>query len=575
MSPAPAQAELYIRQLAVSAERAARNTPRPDDVSELERALTHAVLVAGNQRRAQSGLGALTLDDPLTEIARNYSRRMRDEHFFGHDAPDGQGLAERVPADQRWRFAKLGENLWAAEGELDWSAGPISAQAIEDWILSPSHRENLLKPDYEVAGIGAAIGAEKVIVTMLYALPLREPVLSASTRSNLLGASDRYGLSRATEIAVLEVVNEQRAARGLGNLEVDPSLSFSADEHANDAISGTVGTVEQVLNGVLNGANSRFSRAAFSLYEAEAPFDPDNRRLTGRAIENWRNNIRDTDDLFDSGYNRAGVGVATDGARITISVLLSEEPPQAPLAALVLPQPASVTQILPISETPPRSTQVAVIRGGIGPIEFAEPLFTAPANPNPVALPVTVPFPVAAVPVAALPANEISVAVPSGALDPAIGPIEVAIPPIVTADAGNDAVEFDTIYAASEPVAAQISDAEVFSAPTAAQLETSVEAGNPAIGPVEFVLGTPINPAIGPIEIASGGPIEQTEPPLNPVLETDLSSTNQILDQAAVESSFAGDGFAKPDTSPAAEPQKTRSTQKPQFNPCHTRPIHT
>src|SRR5690242_5256650 len=58
-----------------------------------------------NLVRRRSGLPRLAFYEDLLPVAREYSRRMAEEHFFSHNDPDGKTVRERVDeADIRWRM---------------------------------------------------------------------------------------------------------------------------------------------------------------------------------------------------------------------------------------------------------------------------------------------------------------------------------------------------------------------------------------------------------------------------------------------------------------------------------------
>jgi len=104
-----------------------------------------------NRVRRRSGLPRLNFYEELLPVARAYSRRMAEEHFFSHNDPDGLTVRERVDdADIRWRM--LGENLAYSNGYVN----PVAA-SLHGWMESPGHRRNILDPDFSLTAIGAWI----------------------------------------------------------------------------------------------------------------------------------------------------------------------------------------------------------------------------------------------------------------------------------------------------------------------------------------------------------------------------------------------------------------------------------
>ena len=152
------------------------------DSEELEK-LTHSLI---NQERVKRGLAALKWDEEIAAIARNHSVDMGVENYFSHVNPSGQdatdrgasagydcikdygsyytfGLGENI--HQGWLFSSVTHINGAAI--YNWlSQEDISARAVNGWMQSQGHRENILKDSYDRAGIGIAITSEgKVFMT--------------------------------------------------------------------------------------------------------------------------------------------------------------------------------------------------------------------------------------------------------------------------------------------------------------------------------------------------------------------------------------------------------------------------
>ena len=328
-SAALAEGDLFIRELSITAEQAALHAPRPSDPRALEEALAEAVMREGNARRAEIGLGTLSPDQTLADAARRYSQKMRDMAFFAHDAPDGETLEKRLPAGEKFRYSQLGENLWSGQGALDWRAGSLSMQATEDWILSPSHRDNLLEPAYEVAGVGVAVDLDQVFVTMLYARP---QIDAASARLGAIYAAppaDLYSLTGDVEREALSVINGARSELALSPLAMDAALASAARSHAEATLAagGLPAASAQtgpIFRQVLNDPANRTSALSMLNWEASGGIVWEGASLSRAALRSWRKQGASMTDLLNSGYSRAGIGAASDGSRVFVSVLLSE-----------------------------------------------------------------------------------------------------------------------------------------------------------------------------------------------------------------------------------------------------------
>jgi uncharacterized protein YkwD len=116
------------------------------DVDDLAR----QALTLVNIERARVGISPLTLSDTLTKAAEEYACALAAEDFFDHFDPlTGDGPRERVAA-AGYEFFGIGENL--AGGQT------TAAEAVEGWLNSPRHRDNLLHPAWKETGIGVRRG---------------------------------------------------------------------------------------------------------------------------------------------------------------------------------------------------------------------------------------------------------------------------------------------------------------------------------------------------------------------------------------------------------------------------------
>ena len=123
------------------------------EIESLERQCLDEV----NRVRHAKRLAPLDFYADLLPVARQYSRRMSEQHFFSHDDPEGRTVRERVSdADIRWRI--VGENLSYSHGYVN----PVAA-SIHGWMESPGHRRNLLDPDYNLTAIGVWIGTDGTV----------------------------------------------------------------------------------------------------------------------------------------------------------------------------------------------------------------------------------------------------------------------------------------------------------------------------------------------------------------------------------------------------------------------------
>jgi uncharacterized protein YkwD len=107
-----------------------------------------SLLRAVNATRTAHGLRPLSLDATLTRAARAHSVEMLNGGYFAHGNFHGRMVAFHV------RGPVAGENL-------AWGNGSYAAPAtvISEWLASPEHRANLLRPGFTRIGIGTTQGS--------------------------------------------------------------------------------------------------------------------------------------------------------------------------------------------------------------------------------------------------------------------------------------------------------------------------------------------------------------------------------------------------------------------------------
>jgi uncharacterized protein YkwD len=157
-APATSIAEGKTKSYEKVVSRAAAECPDADldpDASNLGRIRT-AILCLHNQIRSQRGLPTLRTNKRLRKAAVGHSRDMVANDYFEHTTPKGVTMVDRilrahyVRADQGW---SLGENLAWGTGSYATPRG-----AVDAWMNSEGHRENILRRAYREVGIGIVVG---------------------------------------------------------------------------------------------------------------------------------------------------------------------------------------------------------------------------------------------------------------------------------------------------------------------------------------------------------------------------------------------------------------------------------
>jgi uncharacterized protein YkwD len=117
--------------------------------------------------RSFAAAPALTLEPRLSEAASAHARDMLARHYFDHRDPAGHTPADRVRA-HGYRYVIVGENI--ASGATD------AREAVQGWLDSPGHCENIMDPRFTQLGVGfadTASGAARIDWVQVFAAPER------------------------------------------------------------------------------------------------------------------------------------------------------------------------------------------------------------------------------------------------------------------------------------------------------------------------------------------------------------------------------------------------------------------
>lgn len=133
--------------------------------------LESGVLVDINSVRQDHGLAPLHLSPKLSAAARQHSAEMAKDGYFSHNSANGGTFDKRIIR----YYSSAGRHFWSVGENLLWSSPDIDpAGAVQMWMNSPPHRENLLTARWREIGLsavhvpaapGAYGGREVTIVT--------------------------------------------------------------------------------------------------------------------------------------------------------------------------------------------------------------------------------------------------------------------------------------------------------------------------------------------------------------------------------------------------------------------------
>lgn len=105
-----------------------------------------------NRVRAERGLQPVRLSTGLVQAAVGHSAAMLRSGVFDHTSVDGTTFDRRVLRS----YPVKGFSAWRVGENLLFDSGPLDAPAaVEAWMNSPSHRDNMLDPAFREVGVGA------------------------------------------------------------------------------------------------------------------------------------------------------------------------------------------------------------------------------------------------------------------------------------------------------------------------------------------------------------------------------------------------------------------------------------
>ena len=144
---------------------------------------TSEVISITNQKRLDAGMNTLSFSPELEKAAKTKGEHMLANSYWAHVAPDGTE-PWKFFSDAGYKYRYAGENLARDFSNV--------SSAVDAWMASPSHKDNLLSPKYQDIGIavveGNIDGVETTIIVQLFGTKLSQtdsqvPVASAKSDS--------------------------------------------------------------------------------------------------------------------------------------------------------------------------------------------------------------------------------------------------------------------------------------------------------------------------------------------------------------------------------------------------------
>lgn len=128
-----------------------------------------------NKQRIQNNLTPLKLNNELSQAAEKKARDMFEKNYWAHYSPTGATPWDFI-LSTHYSYEYAGENL--AKNFL------FSQNTVDAWMNSPTHRDNILKSEYEDVGYavvnGILNGEETTLVVQMFGKPNNKQISAVS-----------------------------------------------------------------------------------------------------------------------------------------------------------------------------------------------------------------------------------------------------------------------------------------------------------------------------------------------------------------------------------------------------------
>jgi uncharacterized protein YkwD len=163
------------------------------------------LLVITNQERQVNGLQPLQLNGELASAADSKASNMFTENYWAHESPSGTTPWVFI-RNAGYNYVYAGENL--ARGFTN------TSDVTNAWMASPTHRQNVLSPNYREVGFairtGTLNGEETVLVVEMFGSRQFAQVPPSSSQE-IAAASSTTESTTTTTIAKEEPVQENKS----------------------------------------------------------------------------------------------------------------------------------------------------------------------------------------------------------------------------------------------------------------------------------------------------------------------------------------------------------------------------
>ena len=134
-----------------------------------------------NDQRLSHGLTTLSYNQTLAEAAKAKAQNMFTNNYWAHFGPNGE-----TP----WQFMQSAGYTYQYAGENLAKNFLISQGVIDAWMNSKTHRENILRPEYQEVGFaivnGVLNGEQTTLVVQMFGTPLEHSIDKNSQKPQIM-----------------------------------------------------------------------------------------------------------------------------------------------------------------------------------------------------------------------------------------------------------------------------------------------------------------------------------------------------------------------------------------------------
>lgn len=145
------------------------------------------VLQQTNEQRATEGLAPLEINENLSSAALSKGQDMFQDQYWSHTAPDGTEPWNFIQ-NVGYKYKTAGENL-----ARDFMS---TSDMMQAWMASPTHKANIINPQFEEIGIavidGQLQGFETTLVVQMFGAP--DTRVAAAKPTQLLAEAEEVAL---------------------------------------------------------------------------------------------------------------------------------------------------------------------------------------------------------------------------------------------------------------------------------------------------------------------------------------------------------------------------------------------